>query len=665
MFLGLGEAKAKTVEYDIDINYETVNFTGKDVEAMTLDGQIPGPTITATEGDVLQVTFNNKMDVHTSIHWHGILLPNDQDGVPYVTTMPIRANASFTYSFPIIQAGTYWYHTHTGLQEQRGLYGALVFHSQQPAYEYDKEVVVVLSDWTNENPKQVLRHLKMDGDYYALKKDSVQSWYKVIKSAAIGGRMVQSFMRMGPMDLSDVGYDAFLLNGKPKSTIGDVKKGDRVLLRIVNASASTYFNIQFASESMQVVSSDGLDVEPFEVERIQIAVAETYDVIVTIPDNNAYEFRATAMDGTGYASGLLGKGTLVKAPDISKPNLLLMGHGHSRHVKKSTRVLDYNQLRSLQKTVLPEENPTREVLLRLTGNMERYIWSFNNKTLKEEEKILIRKGENVRFVLKNETMMNHPIHLHGHFFRVINDQGEYSPLKHTVDVRPMETTIIEFDANLEKDWLFHCHILYHMMSGMTRIVHYEGSKRDPQLVEAKRKDKPYRFSDWYSWGMVSTQSNMVDGFFRLADVRNQFEVEWDNNYTGEYDIEPQYLRNVTRFLDLFVGGEFDRNHDDEVTNHATWGFRYVLPLLIDMEYRVDHRGSMQLEFETELQLTDRLEVSGVYELEFELENHWDYSDVSIEHEYRVELEYRITKNFSLIGNYDSDHRGGGGARLRF
>jgi FtsP/CotA-like multicopper oxidase with cupredoxin domain len=205
---------AKTIRYNLDIDYKIINVTGEPVKAMAVGGTIPAPTIAAKLGDVLLVTFNNKMDVETSIHWHGVLLENSQDGVPYLTTMPIKPHSSFTYSFPIKHSGTYWYHSHTGLQEQRGIYGALVFYPKKESRQYSKDLTVVLSDWTNENPQQVLANLKKDGDYYALKKDSVQSWAEVIKHNAVKNRLQQSWVRMGAMDLGDIGYDAFLSGGK-------------------------------------------------------------------------------------------------------------------------------------------------------------------------------------------------------------------------------------------------------------------------------------------------------------------------------------------------------------------------------------------------------------------------------------------------------------------
>ena len=416
---------AKEVKYNIDIDYKTVNFTGKEVQALTVGGGIPASTIEATIGDVLEVTFNNKMDIETSIHWHGILLPNDQDGVPYLTTQPIKAGTSFTYRYPIIHHGTYWYHSHTGLQEQRGVYGALVFHPKKEKVPAKHNYVVVFSDWTNESPDRVMANLKKDGDYYALKKGSVQSWLKVLQNGkeAVKNRLQGSWTRMGPMDISDVGYDAFLVNGVQKHQLGNARKGDKVRVRMVNAAASSYFNVEFAGGDMTIVSADGVDVNPIKVSRLRMAIAETYDIIVTLPENKAYELRATAEDGTGYSSAIIGNGSLVTANDVPRPNLFLvdhsmhgmsddngdmkemdyskmdhskMGHDMMSMQPKINKMQEYERLRATSKTTLPKDNPTREVLLELTGNMERYTWSFNNKTLKEADKILIKKDYSLK-----------------------------------------------------------------------------------------------------------------------------------------------------------------------------------------------------------------------------------------------------------------------------
>ena len=686
-------AEAKLVEYEFDINYKTVNFSGEDVQAMSVGSSIPAPTIEATVGDTLRVTFHNKMDVESSIHWHGVLLPNDQDGVPYLTTSPIRAGQSFTYEYPITHHGTYWYHSHTQLQEQRGVYGSLVFHPKDgEKYKADREYVAVLSDWTNENPMQVLRNLKKDGDYYALKKDSVQSWLKVFQYGpeAIKNRLNSSWTRMGPMDLSDVGYDAFLLNGKKESAVDGLKGGETVRLRIVNASASSYQYVEFAGGPMTIVAADGIDTELKEVDRLKISVAETYDVLVQLPDDNmAYEFRASAEDGTGYSSLWLGEGHKMVARTIEKPNLFLIDHSmhdmdmgdmkidsmegmdHSMHDmdmddmkmdsvdhsnmghtmpagNTAIRMMnEYDGLRSPVKTTLPVGNPDREVLLELTGNMERYVWSFNNKTLAEEDKILIRKGENVRFKFVNRTMMHHPLHLHGHFFRVLNGQEEYSPLKHTVNVPPMETVEIEFYANEEKDWFFHCHNLYHMKGGMARVVRYEDAPSSGELNDQFYKN--LKQDPWYSSVDTMIYSNFIGNETRFSNTRNAIELGVDYDNKDEYEIDVAYERSINRFLDVFVGGDFQ---GDELKNEnlAVLGMSYVLPMLIDSEIRLDSEGNTRLEFSSDLQLTDRTKFDWL---------------VNTDDEYRLGLEYEISKKISLVVNYDSDYDGGVGIKGKF
>ena len=685
-------AEAKLVEYEFDINYKTVNFSGEDVQAMSVGGSIPAPTIEATVGDTLRVTFHNKMDVESSIHWHGVLLPNDQDGVPFLTTSPIRAGKSFTYEYPIIHHGTYWYHSHTQLQEQRGVYGSLVFHPKDgEKYKADREYVAVLSDWTNENPMQVLRNLKKDGDYYALKKDSVQSWIKVFQYGpeAIKNRLNSSWTRMGPMDLSDVGYDAFLLNGKKESAVDGLKGGETVRLRIVNASASSYQYVEFAGGPMTIVAADGVDTELKEVDRLKISVAETYDVLVQLPDDNmAYEFRASAEDGTGYSSLWLGEGHKMVARTIEKPNLFLIDHSihnmdmgdmkmdsmegmdHSMHDmdmddmkmdsidhsnmghtmpagNTAIRMMnEYDGLRSPVKTTLPVGNPDREVLLELTGNMERYVWSFNNKTLAEEDKILIRKGENVRFKFVNRTMMHHPLHLHGHFFRVLNGQGEYSPLKHTVNVPPMQTVEIEFYANEEKDWFFHCHNLYHMKGGMARVVRYEDAPGRGELNNQFYKN--LKQDPWYRSVDTMTYSNFIGNETRFSNTRNAIELGFDYDYKDEYEIDVEYERSINRFFDVFVGGDFQ---GDELKNEslAVLGIRYVLPMLIDSEIRLDSKGNARLELSSDLQLTNRTKFDWL---------------VNTDDEYHLGLEYEITKKVSLVANFDSDYGGGVGFKVK-
>jgi FtsP/CotA-like multicopper oxidase with cupredoxin domain len=375
--------------------------------------------------------------------------------------------------------------------------------------------------------------------------------------------------------------------------------GETIRIRLINAAASSYFNVEFAGEVMTIVASDGVDVEPIKVKRLRIALAETYDVVIKVPDSKAYELRATSEDGTGKASVFIGTGEKILAPDIPKPNLFLVDHSmhnmseydmkmnpgevmdHSMHDMPNSKMnkpaiidymTDYKSLRAARDTSLASTSPTREVTLDLTGNMERYVWNFNEKTLGESDKILIKKGEVVRFILNNKTMMHHPIHLHGYFFRVLNGQDVRSPLKHTVNVAPMEKVTIEFEANEEKDWFFHCHNLYHMKAGMARVISYQNTTRSTPSILAK-----LAYDDWYFTGDIGAVSNMTYGMLRASNTRNAIEVEYDSNYKKEYDTEVIYVRSITRFLDVYTGGNFEREGKEEKTkNTAIVGIRYML-----------------------------------------------------------------------------------------
>ena len=652
---------ADMASYEFDIDYLDVNVTGKLVPAMVIDGNIPGPTIQASLNDTLKITFNNRMDVETSIHWHGVLLPNDQDGVPYLTTPPIAAGESLTFEYPVTHSGTYWYHAHTGLQEQRGLYGALVFRNPAETYHYDTELVLVLSDWTDEHPGTVLRNLKREADYYALKKDTVQSWQGVLRNGrqALKNRINGALIRMGPMDLSDVGYDAFLINGKQSLHNTDIKPGERVRLRIINASASSYFHVEFSGGDMTLIEADGVAVVERAVERLRLATAETYDVVVEIHADKRYEVRATAEDGSGYASYYLGSGDPVSVIPAIKPNLYLVGHeSHSRRRGKIVHAdrhgsmhgtSEYAGLRAKSPTSFDTNRKTREIDLRLTGSMERYTWSFDDKTLTEVDKIRIKKGEVVRFRLINETMMHHPIHLHGHFFRVLNGEHDYAPLKHTVNVPPLDTVIIEFAANEEKDWFFHCHNLYHMKSGMARVVSYLPAGEDDY-----RNSRFYRYhvkndDPWYHFADTSFQSHMMAGRLWAYNRRNGVEVEYDYDYGDEYDVEVSYQRQITRFLSLFAGANFERDETD-TDDLLVAGVNYTLPLLIDSELRIDSDGHFRLELESALQLTDRLRCD------------WNWNT---ENEYRVRVSYEINKKMAITAGYDSDFKSGAGFEYRY
>jgi CopA family copper-resistance protein len=782
VFILSDRSMAAVTEYTLSIDYDTVNYTGQDVEAMTINGSIPGPVLRFTEGDTARIHVQNKMDVETSIHWHGVLVPPGMDGVPFVSFPPIAPGTTFTYEFPIRQSGTYWYHSHTGLQEQKGVYGSIVIEPSESRQKTDRDYVVMLSDWTDEDTHEVLRTLKRGSEWYAVRKRSGQSIFGAMRLGMLGDYIRRELQRMPAMDISDIAYDSFLANGEPETTL-HAEPGETVRLRIIDGGASTNFLLEFAGGLMTVVSADGIDVQPLEQKRFMIAIAETYDVLVHVPASGAYEFRATAQDGSGYTSVWIGSGTRHQAPQVPRPNLYhamdhlslkhifaltpagamgmsdrhveagtfdqpgMMGIGvmhdmetmsdmedmnndsdvsgmniggmaeehdmtsmtdetsrqthkesplakpmeHDRHAmpaaaqEKQGAAINkgflnmlaedtasysplaadgmspdrpwppYAHLRAVKPTTLPKDRAVREIRLTLDGDMERYVWFLNNKPLSESDSILIRKGEVVRFIMINRTMMHHPMHLHGHFFRVINVQGNYAPLKHTVNVAPMSTTVIEFDANEFGDWFFHCHLLYHMKSGMARVVHYEGYTLSPGLSAVR----PNLYKDsWYFWGQADALNNMSEGFLTLSNTQNIFTAEWEVGWQNVDDTEWEAIltwdRFFNRFFTVFVGADLLGENDDVDEARAVAGFRYLLPLNFESRFWADTDGGARIAVEKEIELTPRLALYG--EAEYDTHDQWEGI---------VGLSYTVSKRFSLIGQWHSEFGFGGGVQIRF
>jgi len=588
-------------------------------------------------------------------------LPYRQDGVPYVTNPPIEPGKTNVFEFQIKQSGTYWFHSHTGLQEQRGVYGSIVITPKEgERVTSDQDKVIVLSDWTNENPDEVLRTLKSGNDFYSIKKGTMQNLFGAAKRNALSDMAKRSSMRMPPMDISDVAYDAFLVNGKKEMEI-PAKSGEKVRLRFINSATASYFYLQFAGGPVEIVSADGKDVQPVKVDRLLMAIAETYDLIVTVPKNGSYEFRATAQDGSGHSSIFIGNGKRIFAPNVPKPNLYKMKMSMKKNMDKkmgmgtmppmNQRPLSpYKKLRSIGKSILPKQNPKREIVLTLTGDMERYIWSMDGETLSADNMIRIRHGENVRIVLINKTMMHHPMHLHGHFFRVINGQGDYSPLKHTVDVPPLATQIIEFEASEYNDWFFHCHILYHAKSGMARVVSYEDTELDLDL----KKIRHNLYKDtWYGNTIGTAQSHMTDGLAVLSNSKNilstTWQVGWQRVDKTDFDVELAYDRYFNRFLNLYAGINLVNEYE-----RGIFGIRYLLPFNIESTFRIDSAGELRIELGQSLQLTDRIMVFGNAEYDTESREEWLLGG-----------KYILSKNVSMIGQYHSDFGAGAGIEFRY
>jgi CopA family copper-resistance protein len=573
--------------FDLTIEAHQVNFTGRRVKATLVNGSLPGPTLKWREGDTVTIAVTNHLPDETSIHWHGIRVPASMDGVPGLSFAGIAPGKTFVYRFPVLQNGTYWYHSHSGFQEQLGLWGALVIEPRdKDPITYDRDYVVLLCDWSDTNPNTIYSNLKKQSDYYNFHRRTAGTFIEDVKSKGlrptVADRLRLGRANMSPADIADVtnATYTYLMNGHPAEANWTAlfKPGERVRLRLINASAMTLFDLRIPGLPMTVVQADGNYVEPVTVDEIRLGVAETYDVIVQPHEETAYTIFAQPESRGSYARGTLAPrmGMTAEIPPIDPYPLRTMadmGMGSMAHMNgmsgmashqmpgmkemqmegmsdKSTpamkdmnmgplkkrlagitpflqpgprttrlmptpsqmmsrptetfegeaplhigpevagvamntsprlndpgdgltgngrRVLTYSDLRALYKGV-DGRPPTREIILHLTGNMVRFIWGFDAYKFSQAEPIHLKLGERVRFVLINDTMMEHPIHLHGVWSELENGSGEFSPYKHTVIVKPAEKVSYLVSADTPGHWAFHCHLLYHMEAGMFRTV---------------------------------------------------------------------------------------------------------------------------------------------------------------------------------------------------
>ncbi len=689
-------AIAKVVKYDLTATQQKVNLSGKKTVdfAISLNGQIPSPTLIFTEGDEAEITVTNKLKHdELSIHWHGLLLPPEMDGVPYVNTPPIKVGQSYTFKFKIRQNGTYWYHSHTDVQEQKGVYGAIIINPIVNKINVDKDIAIVLSDWSDENADQILRNLRKDGDYYLYKKRTMRSWLGAIQQGegAFGRYLYNQWTRMGGMDLSDVGYDAFLMNGKQDSQLLVAHPGERIRLRVINAAASSYFNVSLGSLPISIISSDGLNIEPADTNNLLIGMAETYDILFTVPERKNYELRATAQDGTGMSSGWIGMGEKIYASKRPLPDpYATMNHGthandtgaidHSMHemqigdshhathnskpnkpIAKILESLTVDDVSAISSTEFNKENHRHDVKLVLNGDMSRYVWHINGKTIHQERTLEIKDDDVVRFSFINKTMMHHPMHLHGHFFRVLNKNGSKSPLKHTVDVPPHETRTIEFLANEPGEWMLHCHNLYHLKTGMARVIKYSSYSPKSEIKKWQKLD-PHLHDHIYSYGMIETSSNHAQAFLSLSQTWNQLETRiesaniknkqfsFDDNW--DYEIDIFYRRWVNKFFNIIAGGT---SYGEE--EKAVLGFGYTLPFIIRTNVLLNSSGEFRLDLEKRFQWTK----SVFSDVDFSYR-----PDQNGAHEYETELSFMYSTNWSwAAGLMLTNDSFGGGIELQF
>ncbi|MEZ7505246.1 multicopper oxidase domain-containing protein [Flavobacterium sp. Arc2] len=755
-------------EYTLTIREEVVNKAGVAVKGMTVNGSIPGPVLEFTEGEYAIIHVKNEMKEETSVHWHGIILPNFYDGVPYLSTPPIKPGQTLKYEFAIKQAGTYWYHSHTMLQEQSGVFGSIVIHPKKETLVYDKELVLMLSDWTNEKPMNVLRTLKRGSEWYQIKKGTATPLNRVIARGAVGAQLNFWRQRMVGADIADIYYPAFLINGKQSVEYPDFKPGEKVRVRVIDGAASTSFWMTFGGEDPVLVSADGHDVVPVVKNKTFIGIAEAYDFIVTIPQDGKIEYRITAQDGSGTASAFLGSGKILAAPVVPRPDKIGMmqkmakmdmkmgAHALKYRPKKDERFkikneygmqmdmskdskmkemkmddmkhkqmdmpkdsakegmemdhskmegmkmegmqeeavkadsakkdsvegemkmegmdlfseYNYDYLRSPVKTNYSADAPVKEILLNLTGNMQRYIWSMNGVPLAETDKIKIEGGQVTRITLNNLTMMHHPMHLHGHFFRVINKNGEYSPLKHTVNVPPMGNVTIEFYGSEYGDWFFHCHILYHMMSGMARVISYD-TPRDTRMKGFPVSELVAETNRYYSWGMVDAASHFTALQLTASNLRNQFNVSMEYGWNKNLEGEVTYERYLHDYLRVFGGVNIENEKEDSFDTFKTTavvGIRYLTPYLFNLDARIDNELRPRIALGRSVMVFPKFSVFGYYEYKLDLGL---VNDLPVAKDYTSDtvwsagVEYMFSKNVSVMGSYDNRFGAGGGLSVRF
>lgn len=535
-------------EYSLTIAREPVNITGNTAEKITINGTIPGPTLRFTEGQEAVIHVTNKLDEDTSVHWHGLILPGEMDGVPGFNGFPgIKPGETFTYRFKIRQDGTYWYHAHSMGQEQDGHYGSIVITPKgKDPVQADRDYVVLISDFHDEDSWDIMSNLKMSSEYYQYARRTIGDFFDDAQERgfdkAWDNALAWGEMRMLPTDLSDVTGYTFLINGKTpeQNWTGAFKPGERVRLRFINASAMSFYDVRIPGLKMQVVSADGQNVEPVPVDEFRFGVAETYDVIVTPKEDKAYTIAAEPVDRTGFALGTLAprEGMRGEMPQARERALLTMadmgmnhdmgGMDHSKmnhdmpmnhstmdhaamgHTMPSDesmnkmaeasgwakagtpagdKALSYADLRYYG-TQKDTRQPEREILVRLGGNMERYIWTINGKKYADSGPINLNYGERVRLKFINDTMMAHPMHLHGMFVQLENGQpAEKLPNKHTVIVPPGQSYSVLLTADEPGEWAFHCHLLFHMMAGMMNKVIV--AKLDPSAMPPPQKADPH------------------------------------------------------------------------------------------------------------------------------------------------------------------------------
>lgn len=727
---------AKEHIIDLDVECTVVNFTGIERPAIAVNGTIPAPTLHFQQGDQVTINVHNRLDKETAIHWHGMIIPWQMDGVLGITQQGIPPGETFSYQFTLHQSGTYWYHAHAGLQEQQGLYGALIIDPKDvPNYSYNQDHVVILSDWSNTRPKQILANLKKTGEYYEPDfpiQPSLQKFLhdycaatKKERKNVLKNYVEMQNMRMSIYDLSDIAYDSYLLNGQPNSSPWTtvVKVGDKVRLRFIGASASTIYNVKIPDTTMQIIHIDGNDIQPYAPNSFSIAPGETYDVIVDITEDRPYIIYAESIDQAGAAYGaLLTKPEQIanykkvkKFPEPAPVTEAMMNNmmgrrhedntaqhsQHSQHSQQSreknennsdnkhkkhadhingkhnnhsmplepsitgdryiynytkdgfpnaTFGTKYDDVKALVTTNDPNKPVDAVIPMELYGYMDRYIWFINGLPVYEAKPLPLEEGKRYRIIFTNTSMMNHPMHIHGHWFILRNGNHEYDPLLHTIDVAPGATVVADVDADASGQWFFHCHVLYHMDSGMARVFQYKSIKevmnktKTPQneiretsfhnrpivrvdelkLLDDKLVKHPQAHAKGFYFANLldfsadpfnDSQEITYKGLF--GDDYNKIQIymndsELEKGKISNLDVDVFYWRLISQFWAVKVGSNYFYRPAAKPYWQIGFGLEGLMPYFIETDARVYlYSGStkIDLEFSRDTQITDRFYIT--------------------------------------------------------
>lgn len=727
-------AQAQDRIVNLNVGYKTVNFAGKKEQAIAVNNQIPGPTLQFKEGDHVIINVYNHLDRGTSIHWHGLIVPWKMDGVEGVTQKPIPPGGVFHYIFTLHQFGTYWYHAHSELQEQEGLYGGIIIAPLKQHFDYSRSFVVVLSDWNNTKPEQVYANLKKEGDFYSIympMQPSLMQFFHDYGSAKtpqaktkiLNAYKMMQTMRMSIYDISDVAYDALLLNGHPSTSpwTGQVKVGDTVRLRFIGAGASTIFHVKIPGTSMQMVQADGNDIKPYTIRSFTIAPGETFDVLIKITKKHPYIIYAESIDNLDAAVGALltkphqvvnyktvkpfpkpkpvmmmnhamhkANGTHQYSANISKTMLQSSGHnmnaikkdtGHDTHGAYNKKMshdtkqeghenqnshslsskTEYDQLQSPVKTNNPH-TPAHVIQMNLSGYMDRYIWFLNGVPEYKAKPIMIKHGQWYRIIFTNDTMMHHPMHIHGHWLILRNGHGAYDPKLHTIDVPPGATIVADFDADTSGQWFFHCHNILHMKAGMANIFRYKDTLKQDFAGLAGHKAIGWYYAnelelsgDFIHHSYEASLDTLIGSDYnKLQFYSDDFEVE--NGKIKDANIDVFYWRLISQFWAIKGGLNYVYRPAATPYIQPGIGIEGLMPYFIQTDVRAYlHDGSSKLDIE----LTRSTQITHHIFFKLALESIFATKTITQDEigsglnslEWTIQPYYRFTPNISLFLRY--------------